>query len=100
MLIKVKKNIEITNNHNISVILIIKFQNIKFRGIEYLTLTGSPLCSPGVHLGDSEMAFTASLSNKGSTPLTTVTLLTEPSFSTMNVRNTVPLIFLSIAAWG
>ena len=52
------------------------------------------------HLGDPAMAFTAASSRSGSAPCTTVTLLTEPSFSTINVRTTLPFSFLSNAAWG
>ena len=30
-----------------------KFQSAKLSHIEYLTRTGSPLCKPGLHLGDA-----------------------------------------------
>lgn len=59
---------------------------VKFRNIENRTLTGLPLWSPGLHFGDASMALIASSSSNLSIPLTTFTLLTDPSRSTTKVR--------------
>jgi len=72
-------------------LLNINHQIAKFSGNEYLTLTGWPLCLPGLHLGDSRMAFTATLSIIGCNPLTTVTLLREYMLKQPKQDNTDPL---------
>ncbi len=81
----------ISNNLTATGILLSVFYlSWKITGKVYVTLTGSPFMVPGVHLGDDETTLMASLSSDGSTPLSTLTSISEPSVSIVNCTVTLP----------